>query len=200
MTVLAFLAFAAFAVADWVAVSQNRKAVEYVAKPAALAALVVYAAAGRDPSLWLIAALVLSLLGDVYLMLPADLFVAGLGAFLLGHLCYVGAFRASVLARAVWMVVILAGSFPVVRRVVASVDDARLRPGVCVYAAAIALMAGSALASGRPLAIVGGTLFWASDGLLGWNRFVRPLPRAPVMVMVTYHLGQLALAAALRSG
>src|SRR3546814_14355587 len=38
---------------------------------------------------WFIAALVLSLAGDVFLMLPKDLFVFGLGSFLLGHIAYV---------------------------------------------------------------------------------------------------------------
>src|SRR3546814_4779076 len=38
---------------------------------------------------WFIAALVLSLAGDVFLMLPKDLFVFGLRSFLLGHIAYV---------------------------------------------------------------------------------------------------------------
>jgi hypothetical protein len=37
---------------------------------------------------WFVVALALSLLGDVFLMLPVDLFVFGLGAFLLGHVAY----------------------------------------------------------------------------------------------------------------
>ena len=36
--------------------------------------------------------LLCSLAGDVLLMLPRDRFVAGLGAFLLAHVCYIGAF------------------------------------------------------------------------------------------------------------
>ena len=35
------------------------------------------------------AALVLSLAGDVFLMLPQDLFVFGLASFLLGHIAYI---------------------------------------------------------------------------------------------------------------
>ena len=38
---------------------------------------------------WFVAALVLSLAGDVFLMLPKDLFVFGLGSFLLGHIAYI---------------------------------------------------------------------------------------------------------------
>ena len=44
-----------------------------------------------DPAVraWFVAALVLSLAGDVFLMLPQDLFVFGLGSFLLGHIAYI---------------------------------------------------------------------------------------------------------------
>ena len=42
-----------------------------------------------------VAALSLSLAGDVLLMVRKDLFVAGLAAFLLAHLAYVGAFNPS---------------------------------------------------------------------------------------------------------
>ena len=38
---------------------------------------------------WFVAALVLCLIGDVFLMLPQDLFVFGLASFLLGHLAYI---------------------------------------------------------------------------------------------------------------
>ena len=41
-------------------------------------------------------------------------------------------------------------------------------------------------------------LFMASDALIAWNRFVRRLAWAPVVIMVTYHLGQLGLVTALR--
>ena len=43
---------------------------------------------------WFVAALVCSLAGDVLLMLPSDRFIAGLAAFLVGHLCYVAGFWA----------------------------------------------------------------------------------------------------------
>ena len=40
----------------------------------------------------LLVGLLFSLAGDVLLMLPSDRFVAGLGSFFVGHVCYVGAF------------------------------------------------------------------------------------------------------------
>jgi uncharacterized membrane protein YhhN len=78
MSTIFLAAFAAFAIIDWIAVSKKHTRLEYFAKPATLAALILYAANGSAASPWLIAALALSLLGDVYLMVPGDLFIAGL--------------------------------------------------------------------------------------------------------------------------
>ena len=42
------------------------------------------------PAPWFVVALVFSLAGDVFLMLPnEDLFVPGLGSFLVGHVAYI---------------------------------------------------------------------------------------------------------------
>ena len=64
----------------------------YVCKPATLVFLIAVALAldpvHGDMRTWFVVALVLSLLGDIFLMLPSDRFVFGLGAFLLGHVAY----------------------------------------------------------------------------------------------------------------
>jgi uncharacterized membrane protein YhhN len=194
-----FVAFAVFAVANWVAVARGDKQLEYLTKPATLVALTIWAATGDDVSPWLIAALALSLLGDVYLMLPTDVFTAGLGAFLLAHVAYVFDFDVSIGSRLLWFVVALTAMSPFAIRIVRAVANSTLRLGVIAYMAVIALMVGSALASGSFAAQVGGLLFMVSDTILGWNRFVRPLSWARPAIMVTYHLGQLGLAYALRT-
>src|SRR5438067_2095120 len=106
MEAIALVAFGVFALLDWLAVSRSVRPVEYVAKPATLLALLVYAGCGH-PSPWLVAALAFSLLGDVFLMLPADLFLAGLAAFLVAHLAYIGAFAGPVMPRLVWLAVVI---------------------------------------------------------------------------------------------
>ena len=50
-----------------------------------------------------------------------------------------------------------------------------------------------------PVAIAGAVLFYASDGILGWNKFVQPVPHGRVAIMTTYHLGQIGLVLALAS-
>jgi uncharacterized membrane protein YhhN len=42
-------------------------------------------------------------------------------------------------------------------------------------------------------ASVGALLFFASDSMLAWDRFLKPLSHARLRVMVTYHLGQVGI-------
>jgi uncharacterized membrane protein YhhN len=193
------LVFAACALADWIAVARRWRGLEYVAKPATLLALLAWAATGT-PSPWLLMALAFCLLGDVLLMLPSDAFLAGLGSFLVAHLAYIGAFQAPLDRRLTWLLLPLAVSVPILPRLLRAIPSLGLRAAVAIYFLVISIMVASAFASSRPLAAAGAALFVTSDTLIGWNRFVRPASWAPLAIIVTYHLGQLALATALRSG
>jgi uncharacterized membrane protein YhhN len=200
---------AVFAVADWVACVRAPSSVswlrlEYVCKPAALAALIV-AAAALDPAAgadarqrWFVAALVFSLVGDVLLMLPSDQFVGGLSAFFVAHCCYLVGFWTRgpalvplLIAAALTAVVIgMLG-----RKILGSVreQDRALVGPVAAYMAVIGAMLATALAVGNPLAAVGAALFVTSDSMIAWDRFVGKVPYASVLIMVTYHLGQAGL-------
>jgi uncharacterized membrane protein YhhN len=147
---------------------------------------------------WFVVALVLSMLGDVFLMVPRDLFVAGLGSFLLAHIAYVVGFRvhgASGAAWAVAAVVVLAVDVVLARPVLSAVRrrHGELLAPVACYMVVISAMVSAALATGIGLAIAGALLFFASDTLIAWNRFVRPRPWMPLAIIVTYHLGQAGL-------
>jgi uncharacterized membrane protein YhhN len=198
MAALCLIAAIGFALADWYAVAQDHRLLEYVAKPAALGFLLLYAALGPAASWYLIAALALSLLGDVYLMLPEVLFPAGLGAFLLAHAAYIAAFAATPLARAVWFVIVAAASAPLALRIWRAVPDPPLRIGVGVYMAVISLMVASAIGSYQLVAIAGALLFFLSDSLIAVSRFLTPFAGARLAVITTYHVGQLLLVLALR--
>ena len=198
MGTLALLGFAVFAVADWIAVAESNTRLQYIAKPAALGALLIWAASAPHPPAWLIAALALSLLGDVYLMLPDDRFIAGLLAFLLAHFAYIGTFDATFGARLPWFAVVLLASAPITRRILGAVRDPSMRVPVAVYTVVVAFMLASALASGLWLAVIGGFLFVVSDGMIAWSRFVEDFASARVAIIVTYHVGQWFLVAALR--
>lgn len=192
-----------FAAGDWYSRLRHSKPLEYVCKPAALVGLLGVAVL-LDPAdgtqrAWFVAALACSLAGDVFLMLPSDRFVAGLAAFLVGHLCYLGGFWAGgppAAAMAVALVVVAALVAPVATRLMRALGDEDRRPfrgPVAAYIAVISLMLASALASGDELAAAGAALFVFSDTLIAWDRFVTPLRWAPVAIMVTYHLGQAGL-------
>ena len=185
------------AATDWVAVATRRKTQEYVAKPAALAALVGVALTLTphiEARRWaFVVALALSLAGDVFLMLPRDAFVAGLGSFFAAHVAFIVGLRIGaaelrpliVSAIPVAVVAALIGG-----RVLREVrrDHAELVVPVSAYVGVLAVMVAAALATGEPLAAFGAVLFMASDSLIAWNRFITPLEWAPVTIIVTYHV------------
>ena len=201
---------AALAVVDWIGVARGNAVLEYVGKPGALAALVLVALT-LDPAdgsarAWFVVALVLSLAGDVFLMLPSDRFVEGLGSFLLAHVAYVVGFTrdggsvALILVVAV-PVVIVAGLLGARFLRAATRDGDRWLVGPLVaYMAVIAAMVSCALASGNALAAVGALLFMGSDSLIAETRFVGPRPWGPLAIIVSYHVGQALLTVSLVRG
>lgn len=145
--------------------------------------------------------IVFSLAGDVLLMLPQDLFVAGLVAFLLAHQCFIVAF------------------FPVTRwparlgaiaayGVVAAVNMVLLLPRiplplhwpVLAYVCVLVVMASLAAARAWAMrhdaewagpacvAALGGALFVFSDSLLAWARFGGGVPLSPLLVLGSYYI------------
>ena len=170
----------------------------------AAAALLDPAADAQTWRAWFVAALVFSLAGDVLLMLPQDLFVAGLAAFLVAHVFYLVGFWTngpSAFALAIAVVVVVAVVGPLGWRILAAIvrsgEPRELRGAVAGYMVVISAMLATALATGNVVAAVGAALFVASDSMIAWDRFVRPFRWAPVAIMVTYHLGQAGLVLAL---
>ncbi|MGH2808202.1 MAG: lysoplasmalogenase [Actinomycetota bacterium] len=222
------------AICDWVAVATGVKKLEYVFKPLTLLAVIVTAfyagvdhtvsGAGETPELrtwyFILAALAFSLLGDIFLMLPSDRFVPGLAAFLLAHICYVGAFNASfghyrTYAVGAAVAVVSAMLFLRVRRGMVQKGQTKLLVPVALYVIAITVMVTAAVGTSftpatdaevvrgtlvrvdaryeraAPAAALGAILFYVSDALIGWTRFVRDFTQSRLAIMVTYHLGQM---------
>jgi uncharacterized membrane protein YhhN len=192
------------AVVDWYAVDTDRRPLEYAAKPLTLV-LLIAAALSLVPAspavrVAVVVALVLSLIGDVLLMLPAERwFVFGLGAFLAAHVAYVTAFwirGVSVGALLVGVVVVAVALLGLGGRIVAAVSrgpDTDLVGPVAVYIGVISLMVASAIGTRAALVIAGAALFYCSDALIAWTRFIHDLPHGRLAVMVTYHLAQILL-------
>ncbi len=178
------------AVADWYAVGTGHRGLEYVAKPLTLVALVLAASKldvhDTSAQTAVVVALVFSLGGDILLMLPGErFFVFGLGSFLLAHVAYVVAFWISGVSAPAFLVGILLVAVAMVvlgRRIISGVaagPDSSLVAPVAVYIGMISLMVASAIGTTDALAIAGATLFYVSDALIAWTRFLGDLPRGP---------------------
>jgi uncharacterized membrane protein YhhN len=200
---------------DWAALWQGRPSINYVSKPLTLLFLLIWFLAATTPGPVRSAfalGLFFSLAGDGFLLLPPRYFIFGLAAFLLAHLSYVAGFAVgiSMLPALFWAFAGLVGAvlFKVVRQLVRAASSnpshRKMVPAIMVYAGAISamlLMGTGTLfrpawdAEAAVLAACGALLFTFSDLYLAFDRFVEPIPGARLMVRITYHLGQLALAA-----
>jgi uncharacterized membrane protein YhhN len=196
-------AAAALALADWIAVARGLRRLELGCKPGATLALAGVAAtldpAYGDTRVLFVLALLASTVGDVFLMLPGDRFVPGLGSFAVAQLLYTVGFAlhgGTALEYLVGALLVAALVVPLSLRFMGALrraGHAAMVPPVAAYMGAIGLMAASAIASGNAFAIVGALLFVVSDSLIAETRFVGPRPGAAVAIMVTYYLAQAGL-------
>jgi uncharacterized membrane protein YhhN len=154
----------------------------------------------HDPTIrrWFVVALALSLAGDVFLMLPERFFIAGLASFLVAHIAYIVGLNLYGLDALLFLGGIVAAMLAVIfigRPIVNGVRrrEPRLVGPVVVYMFVISAMVASAIGTGRPLAAVGAVLFYASDALIAANRFLEERGWGRLAIIVTYHLGQIAL-------
>ena len=202
-------ALLAIASAPW---ALDRPWLNFAFKPLATLCVIAWAAlAHSDDGLvkrWIVVGLVFSLLGDIALLWPVQGFLAGLIAFLLGHLSYLVALtrRAKFLACrpafGAWAIV----AASVLASLWAGVP-ADMRVPVLVYVTALSAMAAQAtsvwivrraqpdVAKWRVVAI-GGALFVLSDAILATDKFVGGIPMPTLFNLSTYWLGQWFIARA----
>lgn len=204
-----------FALLESIAVSRNLKRLEYIAKPAVMAFLFLwlYTTTGlQGTRLWFGLGILLSLVGDVLLMISLDrLFLPGLAAFLLAHLSYITGFRAELTTVNVWSLILLAfiaiNASRLLRRIVGAMrargENTLILP-VIAYGIVISIMLYAAMSTTSnltwsPLAAslvsAGALLFVASDVILAWMKFVAPLKNGRIWNIALYHLGQIGLIA-----
>ncbi len=152
---------------------------------------------------WISLGLIFSLVGDVLLAWPGDLFVFGLGAFLLAHLAYLKAYLSDCRRPALLPLALALAIGAVLLGILVSNGLGPLLVPVMVYGLAISAMLWRALArlgTGVPkrsawLAAAGALAFVFSDSLIGINRFVQPFHAAPYLIIVSYWLGQWGITA-----
>jgi uncharacterized membrane protein YhhN len=182
----------------------------YVFKPLATLALAILAYRAEAPATyrrWITVGLLASLAGDILLMLPGTLFVPGLAAFLVAHLCYITAFAndgAGVRAPLWPALPIIALAAMVLTYLWPSLGALRV-PVVC-YIAVISTMAWQANARwlvqrtpGAAFAAVGSVFFLASDSSLAIRKFHGPFAGATLVVLITYYAAQWGLMFSVRT-
>jgi len=211
MNILIFFAFI-FAGLESLALWKGWHKLEYVVKPAVMVCLFIwlYATAGLQGALlWFGIGIIFSLAGDIFLLFIDRFFMFGLIAFLLGHIAYLIGFNIPFpQSLGVWAfgtaIVIGVGAVRLLRRIVDGVRSTqkRLVIPVIVYSTVITLMLLSALLTlFRPdwqstpayLVSLGAFLFYLSDIILAWNRFVAPIQNSRMLNIGIYHLAQIAI-------
>lgn len=166
------------------------------------------AAAGEGYPRRLLAGLLMSAVGDVFLMFSGDAcFIAGLGAFLLAHLAYWSAFRLRLVAGRrgpIWPWLAYAAVALAMLATLWPHLPTAMRIPVVAYVAVLVAMASTATVAWRRgcgpaagFAALGGLCFVVSDATLAFDRFVAPLPASTVVVLASYWLAQALIA---RSG
>ncbi|HGA2320451.1 TPA: lysoplasmalogenase [Pseudomonas putida] len=197
---LMMLALAAAALYIYALASDN-PLLGLLAKPIPVMALIawLYTAPATPYRRWISIGLAFSVLGDLLLAIPADLFVFGLAAFLCAHLAYLRAYCGKTLRPALPALLLSAITGITLFGVLASHGLGPLLAPVAVYALAISAMLWRSLACGG-VAALGACLFVFSDSLIGIDRFVSPFAAAPYLIILAYWLGQWAIASSARQG
>lgn len=204
-----------FALLEAIAVLKNSQQLDYIAKPAVMVCLFLWlytSTALQGNTLWFGLGILLSLAGDVLLMIPLEsLFLFGLIAFLFAHIFYIMGFWAELTTITLWssiLVVLIAISAGrllqrIVRAIRAQGQKSLIIPvfvysiGICVMLfAAISTMYNPAWKTTAAFFVsIGAFLFTASDAILAWNKFVSPVKNGRVWNIALYHLGQIGLVA-----
>jgi len=209
----AWAAFALAAIAgggDLASILRRDKRLEYATKPSVMvlliaAALLLRPASQGERALFVLA-LLLGLAGDVFLMLSDRFLLPGIGAFLAGHLAYTAGFRFAgfnIVGLIAGMIVAAITAALFLRQVLRALETtgrANLRNPVLAYAVVISLMTVSATATGNLVAAAGGLLFFFSDVIFAWYRFVKPVPWGQPVNIVMYQSGQALLVLSLALG
>ncbi|XOV81028.1 MAG: lysoplasmalogenase [Aestuariibacter sp.] len=184
-------------------------AIAYFCKPAATVTVIIlllYFVGVNGLFVQLVlAALILSLLGDIFLMLPSDRFIPGLASFFLAHIAYIAAFVTgldTIAPDIIWSLPIVYGVallwfvWPQLQA---------LKIPVVLYAVVIMAMLLSTIAryqafpsTSNLLLLLGAIIFVLSDSLIALDKFQgqlfkKGMPRALTLIIVTYFVAQFLL-------
>jgi alkenylglycerophosphocholine/alkenylglycerophosphoethanolamine hydrolase len=199
---------------DWTAISINNRRLRLFSKPMVMLAILgwLWSIDGlTSQMLWFAAGILFSLIGDILLVLPKEQFMGGLIAFLFAHIAYIIGLNPTLPSISFASLIIIAivalaarGFYQRIAQALTLKGNEKLKLPVLVYTSVISTMLISALMTLiRPdtdwsvasalLVSAGALLFFISDALLAWNKFVERISRADLKVIIAYHLGQVGI-------
>lgn len=174
----------------------------YIFKPLTMVFIILIAVLAKKPpsrryKYAIITGLLFSLVGDIFLMLPMDLFIAGLVSFLIAHLIYIYAFRSGRSLRFKFLVMLPLAIYGVLIFAMLSPGLNGMAVPVAAYIVVILVMAWQAWNQWDQvrerwalLAFIGAVLFVISDSILALNRFGEPFVVARALTLSTYYSAQ----------
>jgi len=195
---------------------QHYEMIATVSKPAILSSLIVFFILNilknkkSSFGILILAGLCFSLVGDFLLIFQETpiYFTLGLGGFLVAHIFYIVAFtktylknhEISLIKKYGWVMLLIAAYAWFFFNAIRDFLGSMIGP-VLVYTMVISLMLLIALNRFRKVSTssfvwiaLGAFFFVASDSLLAWNKFVRDLDHAHLLIMLTYGLAQYGIA------
>jgi len=163
-----------------------------------------------DPSLYkyaILAGLVFSLAGDVFLMLPSDRFIAGLVSFLIAHIFYIVAFTSGTGFSFSLLSLLPFAIYGAVMFSILAPHTDKMKLPVLAYIVVILVMVWQACSrwgqtggSSALQAFLGAVLFVISDSVLALDRFRGKFKAARLLILVTYISAQWLIALSLGQG
>lgn len=177
---------------------RDNETLQFIVKPLTMIAIILIAFLNSSAPMnfyqkAILIGLILSTIGDIFLIKQDQFFVQGLISFLLGHICFIAAFWTA----PNWLSVIPYLIYVVFFLAILWEHLGKLKIPVIFYAIALALMSWMALScyfESQDIktlsAFVGSVIFIVSDSLLAFNKFKSPIPYSPVWILGTYFLAQ----------
>ncbi|MFN3850307.1 MAG: lysoplasmalogenase [Spirosomataceae bacterium] len=185
-----------------IADTMHQRLLVYCTKPLLLISLAIYYYLNvSKPKLTrqdkvMLAALIFSLGGDVLLMIREyNLFIFGLGSFLIAHICYIVVFSKKIKLNNLARIILMVYVFIFIYYLRGYVPSGLFVP-VLLYALTIATMGikaferQAATKKSYQFVAIGAVLFIISDSLIAINKFIELLPQSTLLIMGTYVLAQ----------
>jgi uncharacterized membrane protein YhhN len=202
LTALAFVS----AILTIYAATQNRRLVLYIFKPLTIVFIILIALESKFPTssfykYTIIAGLLFSLAGDVFLMLPIDRFIQGLISFFVAHLFYIAAliFEGGQDLPILSAIPFVMYGILMVRLLWPHLGKMRLP--VLAYMLIILMMGWTATGRwiwtrqpGSLFAFLGAILFIISDSALAGDRFKSRFRNSQLLILSTYFTAQWLIA------